>query len=189
MHISLQGWYWSAGLQHSALWLILVSQAIQGVIWKRVRIILYISYGMKGQTFRNLNYPRYKYISISMYLKIDQDYQAENLIYRYLYFNKSIKLSDLICHLKNKIKLKRFIDGPQRIRLYCIRYILIWKIFTTTLKYFPYFYFQSKPIFLPGILLLKVFLNSVPIIIALKACLMNVSIERNFCDFSSSYVS
>lgn len=42
---------------------------------------------MKGQTFRNLNYPRYKYISISMYLKIDQDYQAEDLIYQF--FNKS----------------------------------------------------------------------------------------------------
>lgn len=56
-------------------------------------------------------------------------------------------------------------------------------------KVFPLFLFQSKPIFLPGILLLKVLLNSVPIIIALKACLMNVSIERNFCDFSSSYIS
>lgn len=42
---------------------------------------------MIGQTFRNLNYPRYKYISISMYLKIDQDYQAEDLIYQF--FNKS----------------------------------------------------------------------------------------------------
>lgn len=40
---------------------------------------------MKGQTFRNLNYPGYKYISISMYLKIDQDYQAEDLIYQYFY--------------------------------------------------------------------------------------------------------